>query len=119
MHDQCRDDFYNREELDAEDDFLHEERTFNDRIRRALNAFVQEEPREHSAHPPQDEREVVDGHGLEADLEDEPENQNRDGRLDERPKNSEVRAEISLAEVAAGHLPEEFSVGNDVANQTD
>ena len=85
VHDECRHNFYNRQQLNAEDDFFHEERAFCHRIRRTLYALAQEKPWEHSAYQPQNEREIIHGDGFKTDLEDEPEYKNRNCRLNERP----------------------------------
>lgn len=117
MHDQSRHNFYDWEQLDSENNFFHEETALYDGSCRADDAVAEKKPREHSADEPKHKRKIVYGHGLEADLKNEPENDDGNRRLNERPQNSEIRAEITLAEIAFSHLPQKFSVMNYFANQ--
>ena len=70
----------------------------------AVETFAEKEPGDDAAEHPEDKGDITGRLGFEADLKDYPEDGHIDRRVDERPENTEVGAEILAAKILFGQF---------------
>ena len=99
MHDQRREDFDHRQKGDFEDDLFDQIAVLHDGVGRVRYRIGEEKPRKHPRDQPEDERDILHRLGFEPYLKDEPEDKDRDHRLDKGPEYPQIGAQIALAKV--------------------
>lgn len=104
MENEGGEDLDNGEHADAEVDLLQQKGVLHDGVGGAAQTFAEKEPGDDAAEHPENKGDIAGGLGFEADLEDDPEDGDIDGRMNERPENAEIGAEIFAAEILPGKL---------------
>ena len=85
----------------------------------AAQALAEEEPGDDAAEHPEDEGDVAGRLGLEADLEDKPEDGHVDGGVDKGPEYPQVGAEVLAPEVLPGQLDDHPPAEVEIADEDD
>lgn len=79
-----------------EDHLFHEEGFFHDAAAHADQRVREKEPGDHAGREPEDKGSVVDGHGAEAEAENEPHDADRKQGLEYGPGQAQYRAGVAL-----------------------
>ena len=106
MHHQGGKQRHDRQEAHSENDLFDQKTVDQDTVGTVGNCLGKEKPGEHSRDQPQDKGKIIDRFGLEAYLEDEPEDQNGDRWLDKSPGHTQEIPKILLFEVIFGQRPQ-------------
>ena len=102
-----REDLDDRDHANLEDDLLHQVAVLQDGIRRVPQALREEEPGYDAGDQPENERVVVHRGHPEADIEDEPQQEDRDRRLHKGPEEVQVGAHVPRLDVPASQAEDE------------
>ena len=103
------------QDLDPEHDLLDQVAVFDQGLRAALQGIVEIKPGYQSGEHPQDERDAAHLLRLpQADLKDEPVDQDRHDRLDQSPYDSQIGSRKLLAEVIFGERPDQPALRNQI-----
>lgn len=99
MNDQRRQQLHDRQHANPEHHFFHQIAVFNNAVGGTGDGVGDKKPRDDAGDQPENEGDIADRSGLEADLKDEPEDQDGDSRLNKRPQQSKVRTQIAGFEI--------------------
>lgn len=111
VYDQAGEDLDDREDADAEDHLLYDEGVLDDGACPVVDAVAEEEKECHPRDEPEYVRVVVHRLGFEADLEDEPEDEDVDCGEDKGPDDAEVGTEVYRLEVPFGQFVYDIPAG--------
>ena len=116
MNEERREDLDDRYHAYLEDDFFHQVTVLQNGVGGVSQALGKEEPGNNTGDQPEDEGIFFHRGRLEADIEYEPEQEDRDRRLNEGPEEVQIRAQVSGLDIASRQVEDEgpaFEQGDD------
>ena len=109
MDEERREDLDDRDHAYLEDDFFHQVTVLENGVGGVAQALGKKEPGNDAGDQPEDEGIIFHRGHLEADIEDEPEQEDRDRRLYEGPEEVQIRAQVSGLDIATRQVIDKSS----------
>ena len=109
MDEERREDLDDRDHTYLEDDFFHQITVLENGVGGVAQALGKKEPGNDAGNQPEDKGIIFHRGRPEADIEDKPEQQNRDRRLYESPEEVQIGAQIPGLDIATGQVEDEGS----------